>query len=240
MKRLLFFLVAIISTLSLAAQTKIVNDANAEIRKVSSFHGIRVSTGIELQLTQGSEEAVAVSAVSDEHRNNIRTVVENGILKIYYDQNKFWKGFNAQGKKLKAYVSFKTIDKLEASSGGTVIINGTVTANALNLDASSGGSVRGTINAGTLNADASSGAHLYINGKVQSMTVDASSGAHFNGYDLVTETCNAEASSGAKVQVTINKELDANASSGGGIQYKGSAVITNVSTGSGGSVKRAS
>ncbi len=240
MKQLLFLLVAFAGTLSVAAQTKIINDANAEVRNVGSFHGIRVSTGIELQLTQSAEEGVAVSAVSDEHRNNIRTEVENGILKIYYDQNKFWKGFNANGKKLKAYVSFKNIDKLEASSGGTVIINNAINVSSLNLDASSGGSVRGAINAITLNADASSGAHLYVSGKVQNMTIDASSGAHFNGYDLVTETCNAEASSGAKVQVTINKELDANASSGGGIQYKGSAVITNISTGSGGSVKKAS
>jgi len=38
--------------------------------------------------------------------------------------------------------------------------------------------------------------------------------------------------------VSVNKELSAQASSGGDIRYKGDGVITKVSTGSGGSIKK--
>jgi hypothetical protein len=44
----------------------------------------------------------------------IKTVVENGVLKIYYDNDswKFWK--NGENKKLKAYVSVINFDGLDA------------------------------------------------------------------------------------------------------------------------------
>ena len=70
--------------------------------------------------------------------------------------------------------------------------------------------------------------------------METSSGAIFRGFDLETDYCNAKASSGGAVRVTVNKELSAKASSGGGIHYKGNGVIKEVDTGSGGSVSRKS
>lgn len=82
-KSILSFLAVVFCT-SVFAQ-KIINDPNAEKRTVSSFHGIEVATGIELSLTQGTTEEVAVSAAQPAYRDRIVTKVENGILKIYYD-----------------------------------------------------------------------------------------------------------------------------------------------------------
>jgi len=61
----------------------------------------------------------------------------------------------------------------------------------------------------------------------------------FKGYDMAVEYCDAKATSGADVRITINKELNAKANSGGGIRYKGAALIRDVSVNSGGLVKRA-
>ena len=83
---------------------KQVNDPNAESRNVKGFHAVKVATGIDLLLSQGNTEAVAVSASTNEHRDRIKTVVENGVLKIYYDNNGL--NFrNSDNRKLKAYVS---------------------------------------------------------------------------------------------------------------------------------------
>ena len=95
---------ALLLTAFSMAQRKI-NDPNAEVRNVKGFHAVKVSTGIQLILTQGNTEAVAVSATTDEHRDKIKTVVEDdGVLKIYYDSDswKFWK--YGENKKLKAEV----------------------------------------------------------------------------------------------------------------------------------------
>ena len=63
--------IAGVATASFAQKT--INDANAEKRTVGSFHGIAVATGIELTLTKGSTEEVAVSASEVEFRNKIVT-----------------------------------------------------------------------------------------------------------------------------------------------------------------------
>jgi hypothetical protein len=57
-------------------------------------------------------------------------------------------------------------------------------------------------------------------------------------YDLESETCDADASSGGQVEISVTKQLVADASSGGDVRYKGSGIITKVSTGGGGSVKK--
>jgi len=81
---------------------------------------------------------------------------------------------------------------------------------------------------------------MLIKGRVQNIEIKTSSGSDFNGYGLVSETCNADASSGSDIEITVNKELDAEANSGGDIGYKGNAVITNVSNSSGGKIKKQS
>ena len=217
---------------------KEINDPNAEARNVKGFHAIRVSTGIQLVLTQGTSEAVAVSATTTEHRDKIKTVVEDGVLKIYYDGDswKFWK--NGENKKLKAYVSAINLDGLHASAGSTVKIEGTLKSNKLNVDASSGAVLNGNLNVSTLSIDQSSGAVINFSGSVTDLTVDGSSGSVLHGYELTADNCNVDASSGGGVQVTVNKELSVEASSGAYVNYKGQGVIKNIKTSSGGNVSK--
>lgn len=240
MKKSVFFVAVMLLTTTLIAQKQI-DDANAEVRTVGSFHGIKVSNGITVYLTQGNSEMVAVSANEVEVRNKIITRVENGILKIYYDEDdwKFWKNFS--NKKSRAYVSVKEIDKIQATSGADVLMEGLLRAGSLRMDASSGASINGKVEASSLEVDQSSGSVITISGNISgSLKVDGSSGSVFRGYDLTVENCDAETSSGAGVQVTVNKELNVQASSGGYIHYKGNALIRDVHTSSGGSVSRKS
>jgi len=238
MKQATLFLLACLATVLSFGQDKIINDPNAEARTVGAFHGIKVATGIDLIIRQGSTEAVAVSASSKEYRDNIKTEVENGVLKIYFD-TKLYKNWNSHGKNLKAYVSFKQIDLLHGSSGSSTTVDGQLHAGDMKIELSSGADFKGAIEASSLNLDGGSGATAHISGKVQSLSAEASSGADIYGFELVTEKCDADASSGGTIQISINKELSAEASSGGDIRYKGNGVITKVSTSSGGSVKKA-
>ena len=240
MKKPVFIIAAMLITITLIGQKQI-DDANAEVRTVGSFHGIKVSNGITVYLTQGNTAAVAVSANEVEVRNKIVTRVENGILKIYYDEDdwKFWKNFN--NKKSRAYVSVRDIDKIQASSGSDVQVEGLLKVDQLSMDASSGASINGKLEASSLEVDQSSGSVITISGNISGiLKVEGSSGSVFRGYDLTVENCDAETSSGAGVQVTVNKELEVQASSGGYIHYKGNAVIRDVHTSSGGSVSRKS
>jgi hypothetical protein len=220
----------------IAIAQKEINDPNAEPRPVKNFHAIKVTSGIQLMLTQGSAEAVAVSASDNEYRDKIKTEVVDGVLKIYFDNN-LWKQ-RGRDRKLKAYVSFVNLDGLDASAGSAVHVEGSLKVNKLALGASSGAIFNGKVETASLNVDQSSGSVINISGSVGNMEIDGSSGSIFKGYDLNVENCNAETSSGSGVQVTVNKELSVDASSGGYISYKGNGVIRNIKTSSGGNVSK--
>ena len=231
---------AIIGSLLLNAaigQNKIVNDPNAEVRTVKGFHGIRVSNGIHLFLTQGNEEAVAVSATERKYRDRIVTVVEDGVLKIYVEKS-HWSFWDDDWKNLKAYVSCKVLDELKASSGARVDVDGSLHSGNLTMHFSSGSGFNGNVQVTDLKIDQGSGADTKISGTASSLNVESSSGSSLKGYDLETDQCSANCSSGGSVHITVKKELSASASSGGQIYYRGNGVIRDISTSSGGEVSR--
>lgn len=240
MKKIFSLFLVCLFVLSVTAQEKVIYDANAEKRTVSSFHAIKVSHGIQLMLKQGNEEALAISADKKEYVSAIKTEVVNGELRIYVkqDMEKWWNQLNKKGA-VKAYVSFKNLDRLDASSGSRTTIDGNLTSNKLEVDLSSGAMLTGNVAVTAMDIELSSGAKSNIKGRVDNLSVETSSGAHFNGYDLDAVTAEADASSGGKMELSVSKDLAASASSGGIISYKGSGGISNVSTSSGGKVKKA-
>ena len=237
MKRL-FSLLLIACSVTVFAQDKtIINDKNAEPRNVKGFHAIKVSDGIDLYLSYG-DEAAAVSASEIKYRDKIRTEVENGVLKIWYDQDDFNRIMFTNKRNLRAYVSYKELDRIMASSGSDVLVDGTIKSNVLSLRLSSGSDFKGNIDVNELTVDQSSGSDIRIGGRANTVTIEASSGSDFNGYDLVSEVCTARCSSGSDITITVNKELKAHASSGSDIHYKGNASLIDVTKSSGGSVSR--
>jgi hypothetical protein len=236
MKKL--FTILFVSGLFLTAPAqKTVYDANAEKRNVAGFHVIEVSGGIDLFLSQG-EEAVAVSASKTEYRDKIITEVKDGVLKIRFD----WKSnvkMDWGNHKLKAYVSVKKLDRLNASGGTDISIDGILKATKLDMHISGGSDFKGKVESDDLDIQASGGSDVSISGKAAKLTIDVSGGSDFSGYDLASDICNVEASGGSDVYVTVNKELSASASGGSDVYYKGTGMIRDLKT-SGSSIKKVS
>jgi phage baseplate assembly protein gpV len=237
MKHITLAVLLVFSTVVLLAQGRVVNDPNAQVRNVKGFHAIKVSNGIHLYLAQGNEEAVAVSASDKNMRDRIKTEVEDGVLKIYFD-NYGWHFWDDYKRNLKAYVSVKTLDALHASSGAQVDVDGALTGDRMSMHFSSGANFNGKVAVGSLKVEEGSGAETNFSGTASNLKVQASSGSSFKAYDLQTDSCDASSSSGASLKITVNKELSASAHSGGQIYYKGTGLIREVSTSSGGEVSK--
>jgi hypothetical protein len=236
MKKLFFVVCLLTSALFLPAQ-KVINDPNAEPRSVGSFTGISVSGGIDLYISSGNE-ALAVSASKPEYRDRIKTEVENGILKIWYDSKL---GISISGdKRLKAYVSYKTLRSLEASGGSDVRVDGTINSEELAMRISGGSDFVGKVEAAKLTVRQSGGSDVRISGKATSLLVDASGGCDFKGYDLVAEVCDLEASGACDIEVTASKVLSARASGASDINYKGSPTVKEAKSSGASSVKNRS
>ena len=238
MKKLfLSFLVVAISAGTAFAQ-KTINDPNVEKRTVSSFHGIEVSTGIELTITEGNMEEVAVSAATPEFRNKIITKVEDGILKIYYENKLNAINTKKEKKELKAWVSYKSLDRLNANTGAQVEIEGTLKASSMKMSVNTGATVMGHINIDDLFVDQNTGSEVTLTGKAEKLDVSGDTGSMFKGIDLETSNCNAKVSTGAGIYITVQKELYIKANTGGYVKYKGDAGIREIKTNTGGSVSR--
>ena len=205
-----------------------------QTRQVSGFHGISVSSGIDLQLTQKNVEEVQVEADSED-QDKIITKVEDGILKIYI-REKSWPRLNWNNKQRKVFVSFKTLDQLKVSAGSDVNSHSVLKLDKLNLDVSSGSDVKLELDAQELSVESSSGSNVSLNGTAAVIHVAASSGSDINAGELESKKCTAHVSSGSNIKVNVNGELDANASSGGDITYSGNPKTKNVRESSGGEV----
>lgn len=235
MKKILYFFL-LLTTLAASAQ-KTVHDANATVRNAGSFHAIDIADGVDLYLSQGNEEAVVVSASTNDFRDRIRTEVVNGVLKINFNQEGTWRLNWFGNRKLKAYVSVKKLEGLSASGGSDVYIEDQLTTDQLTLALSGGSDFRGKVDAGVLKLSASGGSDAYISGRADKISITASGGSDVHGFELVSNTCTIESSGGSDVRITANKELQANASGGSDVYYKGSAT-SHTSKSGGGSIRR--
>lgn len=238
MKKLFLAFSLFLTSFCILSAQKTVNDPNAEKRSVSSFHGIEVATGVELTLTQGNSEEVAVSASTPEFRDRIVTKVENGILKIHYETKTGAINKRNETKGLKAYVSCKTLDRLYATTGAEVEIVGTLQSNTLDMKANTGAEINGKMDIGTLKLDQSTGSRVTLTGKADKLEAEGSTGSRFNGEELTTNNSDVKVNTGARITVYAEKELQVKASTGGIVKYKGNAGIREIKTNTGGTVSK--
>ena len=209
-------------------------NAGRQTRQITGFHGISVTSGIDLYLTQKTVEEVAVESESED-LDKIKTEVEGGILKIYIKE-KSWFNMNFNSRPRKVYVSFKMLDKLEASAGSDVVSEGRLKLDKLNLDASSGSDVKLELDVNNLSVGSSSGSDISLKGTANILQANASSGSDINASDLQSKNCDASVSSGSDIDVNVTEKLDASASSGGDISYSGNPKTKDINESSGGDV----
>ncbi len=237
MRNVLFILWLGLAALNSRAQQTIVHDGNAELRPLKGYHGVVVSNAIDLYLSKGDEETVAVSAKDIKWRDRIVTEVVNGILRIRLEGNGWMVGNN----KLKAYVSFTTLDQIKASGASDVYVDGVIAGDQLSLELSGASDFKGAVKVGSLLLDQSGASDAQITGVVSGKTSIRSSGASdVKGYDLVTDYCDVHASGASDIRITINKELSADLSGASSIYYRGEGVVRKSHSSGASSVKKVS
>jgi hypothetical protein len=237
MRKILFILWLGLLGLSSRAQQTIVHDANAELRPVKGFHGVEVSNAIDLYLSKGDEETVAVSAKDIKWRDRIVTEVVNGILRIRLEG----KGWTVGNNKLKAYVSFTTLDQIKASGASDVYVDGVIAGDQLSLDLSGASDFKGAVKVGSLRLDQSGASDAHITGIVSGKTTIRSSGASdVKAYDLVTDDCDVHATGASDIRITVNKGLSADLSGASSVYYRGEGVIRESHSSGASNVKKVS
>jgi hypothetical protein len=223
-------LILVLATTMVHAQKEI-NDPHAEQRNVPAFNQINVSNAFDVYLVQGNENALAVSASDNEVKSKIETYVKNNILYIKFDQDKkFWKGWNNNKMNLKAYISFKDLEKININGACNVIVVGAIKTNKLDIHLSGASDMKGKLDVNDLGINLSGASDMDITGTVTNAKIDVSGASEFKGFNMVTDFCNAEASGASGIRITVNKELSVHASGASDVGYKGTGMIREIKT----------
>jgi hypothetical protein len=207
----------------------------SETRALSSFRSVKVSQAIDVYLKKGDKESARVEATGID-LSDVATDVEGSSLRIRLKDNRSWRN----KVNVKVYVTYVTIEKILVSSAASVFSDGPIKSSRLDIATSSAGSVEVSVEANEVSVDTSSAGEVVIEGKATHLQIEASSAGSVDAYSLESETVNAEVSSAGSAKISVSKELEASASSGGSIRYRGNPTRTNTHSSSGGSVKKSS
>lgn len=202
-----------------------------EERSAGSFTGVKVSTGIDLYLSQGDNASITVEADENLHEY-IKTEVKGDQLEIYSDANII------SSEKKRVYVTMKNITSLSTSSAGDIIGETAIKTDDLELSASSAGDIKLEVYAKTVKIDASSSGDVSLNGEADMLEADLSSAGDLNAYEFKTREADVTVSSAGDADVYVTERLKARASSAGDINYKGDPKEIDARSSSAGGVHR--
>lgn len=219
-------LIAVVFFVSTAAAQETVT------REIGSFSGVKVMEGVDVFLKKGNREEVRVE-VTGTDASNVVTEISGSYLKVHMKDGGRYRNFEA-----KVYVTYVAINKLSASSAGSIFSDGSIEAREMDISASSAGTIEVTIDAGSVNVSSGSAGDVELKGKVREVSAEAESAGEIDAYDLEAEVVEAEASSGGSVKVNARESLNARANSGGSVRYRGNPDRSNTNSTSGGSVRK--
>ncbi|OXA92487.1 head GIN domain-containing protein [Flavobacterium hercynium] len=196
------------------------------------FKNIDVSNAIELVIEQADVTEIVVEA-DDNLQNEIVTKVEHGTLVIKCKFNSFR---NVTMKRVT--VKMPVIENLDASSAASIQSKNVLQGENIDLETSSAATMDLNIESDNISCKSSSGSSITIQGKALKIKTKASSGSSIDAGKLLANDVEADASSGATLDVHPILSLKAGASSGANINYLSTPKTIEKTSSSGGSVNQ--
>ncbi len=210
--------------------TGVSGDGNVITKEISvtGFNGIHVSSGIDVNFSQGD---FYVEMVADENLHDYITVEKEGdMLRIGTERSIY------RAKSKVVNVTLPNLEKIKISSAGDMKGMTDFVCDDLDISISSAGDLDLTVDANDIFLSISSSGDCYIRGNANSLDASLSSAGDLHAFDLFADYVKVSVSSAGDARVWANKEIDMSASSAGNIYYKGDAVVTRRSTSSAGSI----
>ena len=207
-----------------------------EIRNVSNFKGIRISSGIDLYIKQGSVESVRIVGDKDKLAK-VKTEKEGDILKIYAGSSKGWFNFEFSWndkKTIKAYVTVKNLNSISTTGGSDVFSEEKLDLIKLDLKATGGSDVKLDLDTDELICETTGGSDVTLSGTATVFRASTTGGSDLKAKNLRTNFCSVSSTGGSDAHVWAEKEISISATGGSDVYHKGGArvVQSNVTGGS--------
>ncbi|HET8858892.1 PspC domain-containing protein [Marivirga sp.] len=196
--------------------------------EITDFSKVSASTGIFVEIKQGSGYDFQVMAEDESDLEEFRFEVKNDRLKVYFNKKEWdWDFFSKDSwswrgnvPKVKCIITMPELKDLELSSASQANIYG-FEGEKLNIDISSAARLYADLNYENLILDVSSASDVKMKGLVERLSIDISSAARIEAFDLIARTAQVDASSASKTEINVTEYLEASASSSSKIGYRG-------------------
>jgi len=203
-----------------------------ESRDISGFTGVHISSGIDVQISQGDDFEVIVEA--DENLQDVIVTETSGRMLVVKTEHVNIR--NARSKKV--HVTLPELTELKISSAGDCVGQTPFDCDNLMISISSAGDLTLEVDAREIGIDISSSGDCRIAGSADILDARLSSAGDLNAFDLVAGKVDVDVSSAGDARVNATDEITMNASSAGNIYYRGGAKIIRSHSSSAGDIIR--
>ena len=202
---------------------------------VSDFSKVDVSSGFDVNISQGDNEFVSVKLDKDLEKYLIVENENNG-LKIYLKKKSFFQTFSRR-EVLKVDIVVKDLNKVNVSGGGDLRINNLIVED-LKASLSGGGDITMGIRTNVLKCNVSGGGDILLDGYASEMAVSISGGGDLQSrLELKEAKISISGGGDAKIYCDGANLINSTLSGGGDLFMNVGADKLSISISGGGNAK---
>ena len=209
----------------------------SEVRELPAFDAIDVGGAVDLVIRQGSEFRVTVTA-EDGELEDLVTEVDRGTLQIHHKpEQRGLFGFN-RVRDYEVDVTLPRLRALDAHGGVDVRVDGAISGERLEVDASGAADVTLAVDLTELAVSTSGGSDITLTGAAARFTAQTSGGSDLVASHMTVGSADIRSSGGSDVMLDVADSLVAHASGGSDIIYTGDPRDVDVHSSGGADVTR--
>ncbi|MCC7465812.1 MAG: DUF2807 domain-containing protein [Saprospiraceae bacterium] len=191
------------------------------------FEGLDLRVPAETEVRVGDAFEVEISC-EETAMPHVETRVENGILKIYFDE------YVRDVDHMKVVVTAPSWRHFEIDGSGDIQVADSISGTELLMDVSGSGSIRANdVYFDRVKLHVSGSGDLRLGGTTDKLWADISGSGEIFCFGLEANTVDVEVSGSGDVQVTAQESLTAQVSGSGDVVYKGNPLVNAHVSGSG-------
>lgn len=205
--------------------------ADSKTFQVSHFTGLAIAVNMDVIVDLDNKEGLRIEGDDEAIADLIVEVKGNSLVIRTRETWKLWnkKHFN---KKLKAYVSAKSLSAISMASSGSVKVNNAIKSDKLSINISGSGNVEANTQVQSLNCNISGSGVAVLSGQAKEATVIISGSGRLKEGLKINELTTVISGSG-HVKANVENKLDAVISGSGSVHYSGNPTVNKRTSGSG-------
>ncbi|MBR9832093.1 DUF2807 domain-containing protein [bacterium] len=196
-----------------------------------SFRKIKLSSSIEVYLTQATTQSVSIKAPQE-----IIDLLSKEVVADQWDIE-FDECFNSQSK-VAVYIALPHIEQLTVNGSGSIIGKSDFILSDLEITINGSGDVKMEMNADEVEINIKGSGDILLAGVANETDISVMGSGDVQAFKLETKESEVEIKGSGDVKVNVSESLEVGIYGSGDVQYKGNPAKTDINIKGSGEVKK--